>query len=95
MSTEDNAASSRRSPATLRPRSCASWLMWSPSAACSSRPRTPSITVTGCRGWQPNSARASQTADNYMNAARFAANFETVSHLKLRPTALYFLGSTR
>ena len=28
-----------------------------------------------------------------MSAARFAATCETVSHLKLRPTALYLLGS--
>jgi hypothetical protein len=33
-----------------------------------------------------------RTAENYMNAARFAAEFETVSNLKLRPTALYLLG---
>ena len=33
-----------------------------------------------------------RTAENYMNAARFAAKFETVSNLKLRPTALYLLG---
>jgi hypothetical protein len=33
-----------------------------------------------------------RTAENYINAARFAAKFETVSNLKLRPTALYLLG---
>ena len=33
-----------------------------------------------------------RTAENYMNAARFAARFETVSNLKLRPTVLYLLG---
>ncbi len=33
-----------------------------------------------------------RTAINYMNAAHFAAKYETVSDLKLRPTALYLLG---
>jgi Protein of unknown function (DUF3102) len=33
------------------------------------------------------------TAQNYMNAARFAIKYPTVGHLKLRPTALYWLGS--
>ena len=32
------------------------------------------------------------TAENYMNAARFAAKFPTVGNLRLRPTALYLLG---
>jgi hypothetical protein len=32
------------------------------------------------------------SADNYMNAARFARKFPTVGNLKLRPTALYVLG---
>jgi hypothetical protein len=33
------------------------------------------------------------TAENYMNAARFAEKFPTVGNLKLRNTALYALGS--
>ena len=33
-----------------------------------------------------------RTARNYMNAARFASKYATVAHLKLRPSALYFLG---
>ncbi|MBR0778742.1 DUF3102 domain-containing protein [Bradyrhizobium diazoefficiens] len=33
-----------------------------------------------------------RTAENYMNAARFAARFEMVANLKLRPTVLYLLG---
>jgi DUF3102 family protein len=33
-----------------------------------------------------------RTTENYMNAARFAARFEIVSKLKLRPSALYRLG---
>jgi hypothetical protein len=37
--------------------------------------------------------RDPRTAQNYMGAARFAAKYESVSHLKLRPTALYGLGS--
>jgi hypothetical protein len=32
------------------------------------------------------------TAENHMNAARFAAKFPTVGNLRLRPTALYVLG---
>ena len=47
--------------------------------------------------WLPwleaNFGSSVRTADNYMNAARFASKLETVSNLKLRPTALYLLGS--
>ena len=47
--------------------------------------------------WLPwleaNFGSSVRTADNYMNAARFAAKLATVSNLKLRPTALYLLGS--
>ena len=35
---------------------------------------------------------STQTAENYLAAARFAAKFPTVVNLKLRPTALYLLG---
>jgi Protein of unknown function (DUF3102) len=46
--------------------------------------------------WLPwlraNFGSSTHTAENYMAAARFAAKFETVSNLKLRPTALYLLG---
>ena len=46
--------------------------------------------------WLPwlkkNFGSTNKTAENYMNAARFAAKFEIVSNLKLRPTALYRLG---
>jgi hypothetical protein len=44
-------------------------------------------------GWlKENFGSTSRTAENYMAAARFAARFETVSSLKLRPTGLYRLG---
>ena len=33
-----------------------------------------------------------RTAQNYMEAARFASKYAPVAHLKLRPSALYFLG---
>jgi hypothetical protein len=45
------------------------------------------------RAWlATNFGSSSKTADNYMSAASFAATCETVSQLKLRPTALYLLG---
>jgi hypothetical protein len=34
-----------------------------------------------------------RTAQNYMDAARFAIKYATVAHLMLRPTALYVLGA--
>ena len=47
--------------------------------------------------WLPwleaNFGSSIRTADNYMNAARLTAKLESVSNLKLRPTALYLLGS--
>jgi hypothetical protein len=49
--------------------------------------------------WLPwlreNFGSTTQTAENYMAAARFAAKFKTVLNLKLRPTALYLLGRER
>jgi hypothetical protein len=46
--------------------------------------------------WTPwlveNFGASDSSADNYMNAARFARKFPTVGSLKLRPTALYVLG---
>jgi len=39
-----------------------------------------------------NFTMSSKSAENYMAAARFADKFETVSNLKLLPTALYMLG---
>jgi DUF3102 family protein len=46
--------------------------------------------------WLPwlkeNFGSSTHTAENYMAAAHFGAKFETVSNLKLRPTALYRLG---
>jgi len=46
--------------------------------------------------WLPwlkeNFGSSVKTAENYMAAARLADKFETVSNLKLRPTALYLLG---
>jgi hypothetical protein len=36
---------------------------------------------------------STSTAENFMNAARAATKFPTVGNLKLRPTALYLLGS--
>jgi hypothetical protein len=39
-----------------------------------------------------NFERSTSTAENYMNAARFAAKFPMVGNLKLRPSALYLLG---
>jgi Protein of unknown function (DUF3102) len=47
--------------------------------------------------WLPwlaeNFGSSDSTAENYMNAARFAAKFPTVGNLMLRPTALYALGN--
>jgi hypothetical protein len=44
-------------------------------------------------GWlEEHFGSSDRTAENYMNAARLAAKFETVSNLKLRPTVLYLLG---
>ena len=47
--------------------------------------------------WLPwlagNFGSSVSTAANYMNAASFAAKFPTVVNLKLRPSALYVLGS--
>jgi hypothetical protein len=47
--------------------------------------------------WMPwlneNFDSSISTAENYMNAARLAAKFPTVGNLKLRPSALYSLGS--
>jgi hypothetical protein len=47
--------------------------------------------------WLPwlksNFGSSESTAQNYMNAARLAAKYPTVGDLKLRPTALYYLGS--
>ena len=46
--------------------------------------------------WLPwlkeNFASSKSTAENYMNAARFATKFPAVGNLKLRPSALYRLG---
>ena len=46
--------------------------------------------------WLPwlevNFAASVRTAQNYMSAARFASKYATVAHLKLKPTALYWLG---
>jgi hypothetical protein len=46
--------------------------------------------------WLPwleeNFGSSDSTAENYMAAAKFAAKFPTVANLKLRPTALYWLG---
>jgi hypothetical protein len=46
-------------------------------------------------GWltwlKTNFGSSIRTAQNYMNAARFASKNATVAHLKLRPSALYFL----
>lgn len=46
--------------------------------------------------WLPwlkaNFGSSVSTAENYMNAARLAAEFPTVANLKLRPSALYVLG---
>jgi hypothetical protein len=51
----------------------------------------------GHGGWLPwlaeNFDSSVSTAENYMNAARFAAKFPTVGNLRLRPTALYVLGN--
>jgi hypothetical protein len=45
--------------------------------------------------WLPwlaeNFGSSTSTAENYMNAARFAVKFPTVRNLKLRPSALYAL----
>ena len=45
--------------------------------------------------WLPwlklNFGASTRSAQNYMAAARFAAKYATVAHLKLRPTALYWL----
>jgi hypothetical protein len=45
--------------------------------------------------WLPwlaeNFDSSTSTAENYMNAARFAVKFPTIRNLKLRPTALYTL----
>jgi hypothetical protein len=47
--------------------------------------------------WLPwlksNFGSSESTAQNYMNAARLAAKYPTVGDLRLRPTALYYLGS--
>jgi hypothetical protein len=47
--------------------------------------------------WLPwlklNFGSSTRSAQNYMNAARFASKYATVAHLKLRPTALYLLGA--
>jgi hypothetical protein len=40
-----------------------------------------------------NFGSSRKTSYNYMCAANFAAKWVTVTHLKLRPTALYLLGS--
>jgi hypothetical protein len=46
--------------------------------------------------WLPwlksNFGSSDSTAQNYMNAARLAIKYPTVGNLKLKPTALYFLG---
>ena len=46
--------------------------------------------------WLPwleaNFSSSIRSAENYMSAARFAAKYETVANLKLRPSALYLLG---
>ena len=46
--------------------------------------------------WLPwlaaNFSSSISTAQNYMRAANFAAKFPTVANLKLRPSALYWLG---
>jgi hypothetical protein len=46
--------------------------------------------------WLPwleiNFGSSIRTAQNYMSAARFALKYATVAHLKLKPTALYWLG---
>ena len=45
--------------------------------------------------WLPwlkaNFGSSIRSAQNYMAAARFAAKYATVAHLRLRPTALYLL----
>jgi hypothetical protein len=50
-------------------------------------------------GWLPwlneNFDASFSTAENYMNVARFAAKFPTVGNLKLRPSALYLLGTEK
>ena len=47
--------------------------------------------------WMPwlkvNFGSSKRTADNYINAARLAGQIGNVANLKLRPTALYLLGS--
>jgi hypothetical protein len=47
--------------------------------------------------WLPwlevNFGSSTRTAENYMAAARFAAKYEMVANLKLRPSALYMLGA--
>ena len=47
--------------------------------------------------WLPwlklNFGSSIRSAQNYMNAARFAAKYATVAHLKLRPSVLYLLDS--
>ena len=49
--------------------------------------------------WLPwleaNFGSSERTAQNSMNAAHFAAKYETVADLKLRPSALYLLGSSK
>ena len=51
----------------------------------------------GHGGWLPwlrsEFGSSASTAENYMSAARFAAKFPSVRNLKLRPTALYWLGA--
>ena len=44
------------------------------------------------RWLEVNFCKSPRTAQNYMGAARFASKYETLSHLKLKASALYWLG---